>query len=150
MIGALFGKMFGTEKALGSIVEGVSNGIDALVYTDEEKANDAAADRSEARKMIIQWMETSKGQNIARRFIALMITGVWLLQFVVAWLMNIIAVFVDGDSSTALTLAAKLTAEAGESMIGAVMLILGFYFAAPHMGGIAKAAIEKFGKAQSK
>tara|TARA_R100000808_G_C2121459_1_gene132680 strand:+ start:211 stop:684 length:474 start_codon:yes stop_codon:yes gene_type:complete len=149
-IGALFGKIFGTEKALGSIVDGVSNGLDALVYTDEEKASDAAKDRSEARKMVIQWMETSKGQNIARRVIALMVTGVWLFQFVIAWLMNLWSVFVNNEISIKLADAAKVTSDSAETMIGAVMLILGFYFAAPHMGSLAKAAVQKFGSAQTK
>jgi len=40
-IGATIGKIFGSDKALTSIVDNVSKGLDALVYTDEEKAQDA-------------------------------------------------------------------------------------------------------------
>jgi hypothetical protein len=32
-----------------------------------------------------------------------------------------------------------------ESMNGAMMLILGFYFAAPHMGKLAESALQRFG-----
>ena len=49
---SFIGKLFGTEKALSGIVNGVTNGLDALVYTDEEKAGEAAKDRSEARAMV--------------------------------------------------------------------------------------------------
>jgi hypothetical protein len=81
---SFWGKLFGTEKALNGIVDGVTNGLDALVYTDEEKAADAAADRSEARKMVVQWMAATQGQNLARRLIALSITGVWLSMYLLS------------------------------------------------------------------
>ena len=38
-IGATIGKIFGTEKAITAVIKNVSNGLDALVYTDEEKAS---------------------------------------------------------------------------------------------------------------
>ena len=58
-----WGKLFGTEKALSGIVDGVTKGLDALVYTDEEKAKDAAADRTEARQMVVGWMAATQGQT---------------------------------------------------------------------------------------
>ena len=50
---ATVGKIFGTDKAITAVISNVSKGLDALVYTDEEKAGDAAKDRSEARKMVV-------------------------------------------------------------------------------------------------
>ena len=70
-VSALFGKLFGTEKATTALVENVSNGLDKMFYTDEEKALDGAKDRSEARSMLIKWMESTQGSNLARRCIAL-------------------------------------------------------------------------------
>ena len=85
---SFWGKLFGTEKALNGIVDGVTNGLDALVYTDEEKAADAAADRSEARKMVVGWMAATQGQNLARRLIALSITGTWLGMYLISVLLS--------------------------------------------------------------
>lgn len=152
-IGSFFGKLFGTEKALEGVVDGVTNGLDKLVYTDEERANDAAADRSEARKMIVQWMASTQGQNLARRVISLAITGIWLGMYLLSVLCGMVAVFVN--SSGAVT-AAKVNAvgaiakDAAYDMNPAVMLILAFYFAAPHMGDIAKAVTNRFTQSVNK
>ena len=138
---SFLGRLFGTEKALTKAVDSVSKGLDALVYTDEEQAQEAAKDRSEARKMIVEWMRATQGQNLARRLIALSITGVWLSQYIVAQVVSSVAVF-SGDKTKLLELSDILKTGA-ESMDSAVMLILGFYFAAPYMGDFAKALMEK-------
>lgn len=143
----ILGRIFGTEKALESAVQGVRDGLDALIFTDEERATEAAKDRSEARKLVVQWMEATQGQNLSRRLISLSITATWLSGYVISGLTRAIAVFVD-DAGT--VTAAKVSAvseiawKASVDMNGAVMLILAFYFAAPHMGDIAKAALSRF------
>ena len=140
-IGSLFGKMFGTEKALSGIVDGVTNSLDKLVYTDEEKAGDAAAERTEGRQMVVQWMQATQGQNLARRFIALSVVGVWLSMYLLSVLMEMIAVFlVNPENVTAVS---KIAFAAAKDMNTSVMLVMGFYFAAPHMGDIASSLIGK-------
>lgn len=138
---SFLGRLFGTEKALTKAVDSVSKGLDALVYTDEEQAQEAAKDRSEARKMIVEWMRATQGQNLARRLIALSITGVWLSQYIAAQIVSAVAVF-SGDKEKLLELSGILKTGAA-SMDSAVMLILGFYFAAPYMGDFAKSLLEK-------
>ncbi len=139
---SFWGKIFGTEKALTGIVDGVTNGLDALVYTDEEKASDATKERSEARLMVVKWMESTQGQNLARRLIALSITAVWLLMYLIKSTVAVVSVWVDNPEMWLDT--AKVVGDSAESMNGAMMLILAFYFAAPHMGDIARAAMNKF------
>ena len=139
---SFWGKIFGTEKALTGIVDGVTNGLDALVYTDEEKASDATKERSEARLMVVKWMELTQGQNLARRLIALSITAVWLLMYLIKSAVAVVSVWVDSPDMWLDT--AKVVGDSAESMNGAMMLILAFYFAAPHMGDIARAAMNKF------
>ena len=142
---SFFGKLFGTEKALTSVVDGVSKGLDALVYTDEEKATDAAKDRSEARAMVVGWMAATQGQNLARRLIALSITGAWLGLYLISVVTSFTAIFVGSDVTVNKLLAASaLSKNSAIELNNAVMLILAFYFAAPHMGDIAKAVSGKF------
>lgn len=141
----LLGRIFGTEKALETAVAGVTAGIDALAYTDEEKAVDAAKDRAEARGMLIKWLEATNGQHLARRLIAVSITAVWLFQYIVSWLMGMIAVFA-APVADQLNAASQLTTDHADSMTGAVMLILSFYFAAPHMDKIVGVAMDRFGE----
>ena len=152
-IGSFFGKLFGTERALSGIVDGVTSGLDALVYTDEERAGDAARDRSEARQMVVQWMAATQGQNLARRLIALSITGIWLGMYLFSVLCSMAAVFTnDGGTVTAAKIHAvgAIAQTAATDMNPAVMLILAFYFAAPHMGDIAKAVTGQFTRSVNK
>lgn len=144
MLGGLIGKLFGTEKALGAIVESAGNALDALVYTDEEKAQAASKDRSEARQMVVEWMRSTQGQNLARRLIALSITGIWLGMYLFSVLLSMLAIWLPEHDEN-ITATAKIASESAQDMNPAVMLILAFYFAAPHMGDIAAAAINKMG-----
>lgn len=140
---SFWGKLFGTDEAIKTTIGAVKDGIDALVYTDEEKAVDAAKERSEARSMLVGWMEATQGQNLARRLISLAITGVWLLQYIVSQVASSLAIFWDAKAQQ-LNELAKLQLHSANDMSPAVMLILAFYFAAPHMGDFAKAVISRF------
>lgn len=140
---SFWGKLFGTDEAIKTTIGAVKDGIDALVYTEEEKAVDAAKERSEARSMLVGWMEATQGQNLARRLISLAITGVWLMQYVVSQIAASIAIFWDGRAKE-LNELANLQLKSANDMSPAVMLILAFYFAAPHMGDFAKAVISRF------
>ena len=142
---SFWGKMFGTDEAIKTTIGAVKDGLDALVYTEEEKSVDAAKERSEARSMLVGWMEATQGQNLARRVISLAITGVWLSQYIIAQLASSIAIFWL-EKTEQLSELAKVNMQSAETMSGAVMLILAFYFAAPHMGDFAKAIIGKFQK----
>lgn len=142
---SFWGKMFGTDEAIKTTIGAVKDGLDALVYTEEEKSVDAAKERSEARSMLVGWMEATQGQNLARRVISLAITGVWLSQYIIAQLASSIAIFWL-EKTEQFNELAKVNMQSAEAMSGAVMLILAFYFAAPHMGDFAKAIIGKFQK----
>lgn len=146
----LMGKIFGSEKALESAVGGINRGLDALVYTDEEKAQDAALERQKARSMVVEWMGNTTGQKLARRLIAVSITFVWLLQYIAAWGLVVAAIFVDPETGERLKEASALTQEHSDGMTGAIMLILSFYFAAPHMDKIVGPAMERFAKTNKK
>ena len=141
-----FGRLFGSEKALDAVVGGAVRGLDALVYTSEEKAQDAARATTEARQMVVAWMAATQGQNLSRRLIALSITGVWLSQIVASQLLNVASVWTSPATSLKLIQSAKIMMAGSVAMGSAVMLILAFYFAAPHMGDIAKAVTGRFAR----
>lgn len=146
---SIWGKIFGTDEAIKGAVGAVRDGLDALVYTDEEKSVDAAKERSEARSMLVGWMEATQGQNLARRVISLAITGVWLMQYVVAQIASAIAVFWL-EAAGQLNALSALQLQSADNMSPAVMLILAFYFAAPHMSDVVKAFTERMTKKDGK
>lgn len=141
-IGAVLGKVFGSDQALTSIVDSATSALDKLYYSEEEKAEDAAKARSEARAMVIRWMASTQGQNLARRIIALSITAVWLGMYLFSVFLEMLAV-VWGAKEAQLGQISVIAKESAQDMNPAVMLILAFYFAAPHMGDIASAALGK-------
>ena len=142
------GKMFGSEKAMSSAVDGIKKGLDALVYTDEERAEAAAIDRAAGRQMFLGWMDKTQGQNVTRRFLALMIAGTWLIQYIFVMVASVAAIW--SEDPARLHQATDVVSELADGMTGAMMLILGFYFAAPHLGKMVDGAMARFGKSFEK
>ncbi len=146
-----FGKIFGTDKAIEKTVGYAKELIDEAWYTKEEKASDRAIAREKGQNMIVEWIGASTGSRLARRIIALGITTTWLFLTLLGAGVDVAAVWastpdvVTQMKDTSTVLAARVTA-----MNGAVMLILGFYFAAPYMGELAASALRKFGKGANK
>jgi len=138
---AFVGKLFGSEKALDSIVKGVSKGIDNLSYTEQEKAGDAIRSRTEARSMIIEWMKTNTGSRLARRVIALTVTSIWALEHVLTSGMAVASVWVDNPDK--LLKSAEILASYSQEANGAFILVIGYYFAAPYMGTMVEGAMKK-------
>lgn len=157
----ILGKLFGTDEAISKTIDTVANGLDKLHYSAEEKAEDAAKARTEARNMFIAWIDKTQGQNLARRILALAICGVWLGQYACFVLCGVLSIFFDGKTLTTTTMingAAQTTQisaveRAGDvflsganDMNAAAMLILTFYFAAPHMGSVIEVILGKMSK----
>ncbi|MGD1831007.1 MAG: hypothetical protein ACPKM1_15710 [Spirochaetaceae bacterium] len=131
--GAVLGNVFGTPKSVERIVDTVSNGLDKMVYTEEEEAEAKAKATTEARNFLISWLDTTKGQNITRRALAIMITGTWISLFWFMVVSQFLAIWVDAKKDE-LVESATLFKDAALIMGDAMWLILLFYFAAPHMG----------------
>jgi len=143
---SFLGKIFGTDAALKSVVDSGASALDKLVYTDEERADAAAKERAAARAMVVEWMKSTEGQNIARRLIALLVTAQWLLLYNVSWVLGVAGLWANEDTAEKLLQTQEITNASAQQMNGAVMLVLGFYFAAPHMGAIAEKAMDRFGR----
>lgn len=138
------GKLFGSDTAVSKTIDTARHIVDEAFYTDEEEANDKAAATTEARGFLVRWLEATTGSRLARRVLALSTTGVWLLQYVLAGLCSFIGVFTTGELTAKLNTAAAMLDARANMMIEPVMLILAFYFAAPHMGEFAKSILSRW------
>ena len=143
----ILGRILGSDEAITKGIDVVAKGLDSLFYTEEEKATDIAKQKAIAGGMLIDWMAASQGQRLARRVIAISITAVWLLMYVTSALLSVIAVWVSNAAQ--FKASANILNDSADSMQGAVMLILGFYFAAPYLGDIVKPAMAKFATKKS-
>jgi len=140
------GKLFGTDTAVEQTIGLIGKVADEAFYTDQEKAEDRAAVRRETQSMVIEWLKSTTGSALSRRLIALSITSSWLFMHLLATFMEVAGVWVNPTTGKGLVTSAHLIDSRLDGMTGAVMLILGFYFAAPYMGDIAGKALERFGK----
>jgi len=80
----IFAAIFGSKKNTETLVDGAVKGMDALFYTDEEKAEGMA----KTRDWFLRYLEASQPQNLARRFIAIVVVGMWaflVLLAAIAW-----------------------------------------------------------------
>lgn len=147
---SFLGRLFGSTEATKEAVGAVKDGLDALWYTDEEKATDKAKDVTEARKVLLEWVKNSQGQNLSRRVLAFMITTSWLLFKLIGTCMSVASIWVGSEMKGDLNEAVELVNDFSSDMTPAVMLILGFYFAGPYMGKMAEGALKRFGDKNSK
>jgi len=142
--GDVLGNLFGTSKAAEKMVDHLSNGLDKLVYTDEEKAEARAKARSEALRTYSRWLEATTGSRLARRFLAFAFTGPWVLETTAATVLRAVAPWA-GDAR------AKLLADSADALWAAAMqnnllvgTILAFYFGGPVVMDSMKGAIVRW------
>lgn len=141
------GKLFGSEKAGEALVSSVSNGIDKMFYTSEEKAEDVAKARTEGLQVYMEWLRSTSGSRLARRFIALIVTGTWAMEHIMSVIFDTFAVFTN---DTGAMTAAKFTeastrlaehAQDNSSLVGVVLL---FYFGGPAAVDGVKGLVQKW------
>lgn len=77
---AFWASLFGNSKTVEVAANGISNSLDKIFYTDEEKS-DAQQLGFEAW---IRYQEATAPQNVARRLIALIIVGLFALLSLMA------------------------------------------------------------------
>ena len=142
-LGGVIGKLVGSDEAISKGVDAVVSGFDKLIYTGEEKAEDRAKSVTEARGMVIDWMKSTQGQNLARRLLAITITATWLFMYLLSTALDSIAPWIP-EISDKIVKSSEVIGDRAIQMNGAMMLILGFYFAAPHMDKIVGIAMNKF------
>lgn len=79
-LGRLFGTAKGMDTAVGMVdksVSGIISGVDAMVYTKEERAHDIS-------KMVFKLQDQFTPRAISRRIIAFMFTGIFCISFLSA------------------------------------------------------------------
>jgi hypothetical protein len=77
---SIFSWISGGGDAATKVIDAVVKTGDALVFTEEEKsvANQKTLD------WVLQYMNATNAQNVARRMIALMVVGTWMFILIVA------------------------------------------------------------------
>lgn len=150
-IGNFFGKMLGTDKAAGKVVDSITNGIDKIWYTDQEKSEDQAQARREGQQVFMSWFESTSGSRVARRMIAMAVTFIWAAQYFLAMALLAAVPWVDTPSIVeAMKASATSLHTSGEQIDGAMLFVLGYYFFADKSAAAVSAGVEMFKNKRSK
>lgn len=159
------GKLFGTNAAVEKVIEVTASGLGKLHYSSQEKAEDKAADTTEARNMLVNWIANTQGQNLARRILALSVAAMWLSMYAAFIFCKVLSIFYTGKmvvtttvvnnlpvdvTKSAIELAGDALLQGANDMNAPVMLVFAFYFAAPHMSSIIDIIFKKFAKGFTK
>lgn len=134
------GKVFASDASL----ERGLNMIDKAFHTDQEKAESRENMMKHKDTVLMNWIEASKGANMSRRFLAFLVGGIWGFMFLFGWLSEQLAIWSDSMTKERLELMVGSNEVYLEQATGGMLLVLGFYFAAPYMGAIVGTAVEKF------
>lgn len=112
----LFAAIFGSSKNTETIVNGAVAGLDKLFFTDEEKSEASA----KVADWYLKYLAATQPQNLARRFIAIIVVGLWALL--------VLAGVAAYPFSASFSLFVFDTL--GEVVNTPFSIIIGFYFAA--------------------
>jgi len=135
------GKIFASDNA---VEQGLTL-IDKAFYTGQEKAGDKQLAADKKDQLLINWLEASRGANVARRFIAFSVTILWMFFLIFSWGSSQFAIWSDTFTKEKIEMMVKVNVPYLDQSTSAMMLVMGFYFAAPFMGDIAKGAMARFG-----
>ncbi len=142
---SFLGKLFGSSKAGDKIIDGVVSAADKLWYTDEEQADDKAKAKTEGFQVYKDWLQSTSGSRLARRVLALIVSGIWAIEHVFSVLFATVGAFAsDPVFVTKLTVASKdlaVQASDNNALVGVVLL---FYFGGPAAGDAAKGLITRW------
>ena len=118
----LFSWITGGGETADKVVDGITNGLDAMFFTDEEKS----VASQKVLDFKLKWIQATSGQNLARRYISLAIVALWTFLIVLAVFLKLIG---SEDS--------KFVFDTLRDVVNApFMIVIGFYFAAHVVRGM--------------
>jgi hypothetical protein len=130
----LFGSSKNTETVVETAAKGIYNGLDMLVYTNEEKAQALA----EGRKVFLKFVDKAYDQNsirsVTRRWLAFLVVGPTIVFLVLSAIFHGIGTF--GSSQASIDYAKYLFSMA-QVLVPWAGGVLIFYFG-PHLIGAAR------------
>ena len=113
-------RLFGDNEERGKLVDGAIKGLDAIVFTEEEKAKHNAA----LGEWYLKYLQATQPQNLARRLIAIMVVLLWVFLIVVGVAFYIIEFYFSGTDKISLFIFRVLT----EVVMVPFSGIMAFYF----------------------
>lgn len=90
----LLSRLLGNGETQDKIVDGALSAADKLFYTKEEKAENSA----EASRLWVEFYKHDAPPNVARRLIALAVTGVFLFIVLASFFFGVLGAITGGSN----------------------------------------------------
>ena len=144
----LLGRIFGGKKAAESLVDTGLGLIDKAFYTERGEGLWTTCNTgSKQPKAVTAWLQTSGGPNLARRFIAMGIFGMWFALWATSVIIDIISIWIlDPFIRESMQQVIQRTKEYAGDITPEFMLVLGYYFAAPQLDKFISPLAEKIAR----
>lgn len=117
----LLKRVFAGPDQVGAVIDGARKGLDALVFTNEERA----AQGIRAFELVADYMRATEGQNLARRLIAFAVVGLWAFVIVLGVALALLQNALGWESDPAGIVFGVLE----DHVTWPLGIVLGFYFA---------------------
>lgn len=127
----LLGSIFGSSRAFNKTLDNIAGTVDRFVYTDQEKAVHNQEVRAKMMDASTAYLESTKGQNLARRLIAVSVVVVWLAAVVLSAVLAALGLYTEAEIIHGII--AEVSTE--------IMVVFGFYFGAGALGKLGEAYV---------
>ena len=124
---SIFSFLTGTSATAEKAVDGIVSGLDAMIFTDEEKSHASM----KVLDFKLKYAEATQGMSISRRVIAFTISAAWLLLVVLTVAVGLIL----GGTSAEVGFLMKIMTDV---VMQPFSIIIGFYFLAHVVGSARK------------
>ncbi len=121
--------LFGSSDSANTTVEKAGKMLDDAFYTNQEKATN----KNKVLDWYLKYQTATAPQNVARRIIALIVTGLWAFLILLAVLIHFLEPE-HGDGAFSEFIFDTLS----ENVNTPFSIIIGFYFAAHMLRGLKK------------
>lgn len=83
--------LFSSTTIMETAVKGAYNSIDMAIYTDEERA----LAQQKTQEWLLEYQKATAPQNLSRRYIAVMITALWVVLIVLTAILKMVGMQVE-------------------------------------------------------
>ena len=123
---SIWGTLFGSENVIKRAADGIYNGVDAAIYTDQEKAGG-----------FLNLLKAYEPFKLAQRLLALTLAIPYVVVWLLCAIMLIVSGFVDPVYGQQIAVSAKTLGELNNGTLGTpVALVMAFYFGGGALEGI--------------
>jgi hypothetical protein len=138
--------IFPSSKSAEKMIDAATKGVDAVWYTEEEKA----ATREKMRDWYLKLLDSMQAYNVAMRALAFIVGGIWAIHLLIATSLYVLAAFIcpaEAESCRSALAARSIDEQLQRHINEPFFLVMMFYFGAAGINGAIRTWNDKKGSA---